>query len=339
MKIMNVNILLFLSTLCFVLFPEGAHALSFDGNTNVIFITIDGVRWQEFINNRPDKLLMHGDHAPIFKFLWDQKEKGNGVIVGNRHKKDRMTVSNIHNLSLPAYQSIFLGEATDCASNDCSSVSKETFLEKIKDELELDETQMGVFASWNRIGRAIEKTKGNIHSNIEFQKYIDPLYPNDEVFNWVNENQFKDVPLWHGSRFDKYTYALALRYLELHHPKFLYLSLVDSDEWGHLSDYYNYIQTLRQYDHWLEQLFERVKRIKGYGENTIIIVTTDHGRGKSRLLWPHHAAVIPSSKYVWMYLWDSNGVLSQMKKNGEIDLKKMEHNDIRPMIESFFNLN
>lgn len=88
---------------------------------NVILLTFDGVRWQEFLGNRPDPDLAQDDTAEVFPYFWSTLA-GQGVVYGDTNAGSFMLVSNPFIVSLPAYQSIMAGSVQPCRNNDCGRI-------------------------------------------------------------------------------------------------------------------------------------------------------------------------------------------------------------------------
>ena len=148
----------------------------------------------------------------------------------------------------------------------------------------------------------------------------------DEQMLKIQNEAMIDLPKWKGSRKDKYTFELGMHYLKKHCPRLLYISLVDSDEFGHDGDYPNYVRSLRQYDEYLDQLINTLNSMGEYGRQTTLLVTTDHSRGPGPL-WLGHAITSSSEKNVFLYA-KGRGV----KATGRT--KEMgNHTNIRPTIE------
>src|SRR5260221_3098252 len=234
---------------------------------NVILITWDGVRREDFADAK---------RLPRF---WSKRAAG-GLIIGGP-AGPAMEVADPALISLPAYQSIFVGALTGCDSNDCGRVRPETFPERLIGELSLPRASVAVFASWKKIADAVEHASGTIA--------ID-----------AGPDGAGALPAWDDARRDADTFALALRYLATQRPRFLYLSLDDSDEWAHRGDLERYRATLLQYDEWLDALLDRIDSLGDYGKRTTVIVTTDHGRGNGAR-WTRHGKSDPEAQSIWLF--------------------------------------
>ncbi len=322
---------------------------------NVILISWDGVRLEEFFNGVDPSLvggmgtqispftsaffkpfLLMADKHVVFPYLWGTLAQ-RGVIYGEPGSGREMTVSNPMNISLPAYQSIMVGKQTNCLSNDCPRVAQETFPERLVRELGFQKNEVVLFSSWDRLAFAMESVEGTTTVNVGITPFEDTVV--DEELLKLNKLQEEDRPPWHGEseggvaaiRWDKYTSAHAMRYVKVHKPRFLYLSLNDSDDYGHLGEYKNYLAALQSYDRWLEDLVDTLKTLGDYGKRTCILITTDHGRGKGAY-WTDHGPHIPTAKYIWLF---GQSPFTNGKPDSE---RSYSHADIRPTIEKLFGL-
>lgn len=304
--------------------------------SNVIFVTLDGVRWQEVFRGVDEKLDSK-DFAPIFSWL---RGKGNteGFLWGDPRKNEDVVVANKYLNSLPAYQSIFAGATQPCVSNACGRTKAKTLQERLTDSIDeggagFSRANVATIASWEKIALAVERAEGSSFVNAGNSLLYDGEV--DAELKMMNELQDKDPPPWGGSRKDKHTMKQAFRYLRVHEPRFLYISLGDADEWGHKGNYSEYVKSLRAYDEFLKSLTQSVDAMKDYGESTTIIVTTDHGRG---ILsdWAHHGSGYVGSQKIWIY--GRNRLTSEAKIANSKASRKITHLDLRPTIESLFGL-
>ena len=306
-----------------------------DSGVNVIFITVDGVRWQELFHG-PDGLLANGDSAPIFPYLFKTLVP-EGFLFGNKDKGDPMYVANPTNVSLPGYQSMMGGVTQPCSGNGCGQIGVETFPERLVRQLGVRREQIATFASWKKIAQAVEHAPGATVSNAGMNDFTDPAGSDAELVS-LNANQRRESPPWSDARFDKYTWAQAMRYLKLRHPRFLWISFDDSDEYGHRDEYANLLKVLRQYDGWLGDLDQTLRGMGDYGKNTALVITTDHGRG-SGFDWTDHNSGLPDSRFIWLY-GRAPGKMPDGIKIPSLGTKGQpySHVDIRPTIETLFGL-
>lgn len=287
---------------------------------NVILITFDGVRPQEFFD-------------PVnLPYFWS-KLADEGVVFGKKEVGSQMTVSNTANISLPGYMSIMAGATTPCVTNHCARTSDETLGERLVRELKLKREQVASISSWKKIPLAFESREGTTFTNGGFDALNDGA-EDDAELEAINAAQVSDIPTWQENRFDKYTYAHAMRYLKRHRPRFLYISINDTDDWAHNGDYPRYLESMRVYDGWLREIVETLESMGGYGKETTILLSTDHGRGDGEN-WKHHSSTLPESRDIFLYARGPRTATTGIVQGGPA----YSHSDIRPTIEALFGLN
>ncbi|MGE4232881.1 MAG: hypothetical protein AB7F43_06070 [Bacteriovoracia bacterium] len=297
---------------------------------NVILLTLDGVRWQEFFYgiDRQNNNGVGGDTFPLF---W-KNYATESLVLGDFPKQIRMYTSNATQLSLPAYQSIMAGSDQGCWTNICGRIGVETVAERIKKQLHLSKKEVAVISSWERIANAAEHIEGSVFVNAGQQYLFDDIGVSELID--INRRQEKDPPSeWGSARLDKYTWMQAMRYLKYHRPRFFWISLNDADEWGHNGNYRNYVSALRQYDVWINELFVKLDSMREYGKDTTVIIVTDHGRGDGTS-WGSHGPLYPESQYIWMVV--RNAFTRETRNIQGHD--GYHHSDIRPSIEKLLNL-
>lgn len=243
----------------------------------LLFITLDGVRPDEFFDCPASKTT--GGSQCSFPFLWKE-------IEAKRFEASPMEVGNSRNLSLPGYQTIYSGAAQDatCIDNErCDRVPVRTWLEKIRAVRGLPRPSVAAIASWNRMPKAVERFPGTIFVNAGPERMTDPTKAGDPVpeelslaSQWQTEAMY--LPEWENARADRFTFTYAQWYLAHVKPEILAVGFLDSDELAHLDRYPAYLKKLRTYDGYIRTLIEDLKASGRY-ENTIVFVTTDHGRG------------------------------------------------------------
>lgn len=290
---------------------------------NVILVTLDGVIAADFYN---EKLLEK------FWATYGDKTLNWG---GGRNSLGTAKVSNPHNISLPAYFSIFAGSETDCASNDCSRINIETFPEKLARRNGLQKTDIVAVTSWDRIPLALESGEGSILINSGFQgapKETLAACPDYRAsLEETEKKQAENKPRWEQNRFDLYTWAFANVLFDCHKPRFFYVSLNDTDDYAHLGERENYESVLKVYDDWFVRFFEKLASEEQYKEGTLVLISTDHGRGEGEL-WRRHNASLPTASDIY---------LSAFAVGDQIDLEAFKakyqgavnHSHIRSMVE------
>lgn len=315
-----IRFLLFIFTLLFLI---SSIASEHNKNTTqikrVIYITLDGVRTEDFFL-----------HPEYFQIFWD-KYASIAKIYGKPNDKNTMTVASVP-VSLPSYQSQMSGKVQPCLDNNCGRILVETFPEKLRSQFGFTKKEVAIFASWFEIEYAAQHIENSVFTNTGNMPVYDPdtKIP-DSVMVDLNLKQSMDHYDDDITRFDKYTIDQAMHYFETYLPKFLWISLDDADEAAHGNNRPAYEAALVLYDNFLDRLFIKLKELH-LDEETMIIVTTDHGRGTGRR-WTEHGPGTLSSKFTWAFVINGE-LLPVMMDKTQISYSTLS---IRPAIESTFN--
>lgn len=278
----------------------------------VIYITLDGTRWQDVLQ---DKVL--------FPKLWS-KYASLGKFYGMPNAKDKMEVASIP-ISLPSYQSQMSGSVQPCDGNGCGRITVETMPEYLMKQNLLTKKDVAIFSSWYEIEYASEHEIGNVFTNTGNVPVADPItHEVDAVMEDLNYEQALNTPEEHRDRFDRYTVAQAFHFYDKYQPRFFWISLDDGDVAAHRGSLEDYHNALSFYDDFLDELFTMLMD-KNMFDDTLVIVTTDHGRGNGDN-WTSHGPEYPESKRTWAFVM--NGELLPDQQNDYYSTLS-----IRPTIE------
>lgn len=318
------------------IFLLGLATPAFAGN--VIFITLDGVRYQEFFGGVQKPVRATRPRGmPLFPKLEKSARAAEAWVFGDGRDTGEFRVGNLAAMSLPGYRAILSGEFEDrCRRNDCPNIDRETIFDDLIDR-GFDPRDVAAFTSWDGLGRALEAHPGRMTRDVEHDSYpvLDADPEERARAEAIARLDQADRPAWGGRR-DVYTYSLAKLYLERHRPRFLYLSLLDSDEYAHRDRYREYTDSLLRYDGWIAELRGLLAEMGEYGEDTSIVVTTDHGRGGG-WFWFTHGKRVPSSFRTWAAVIPS----ARLRAEGEVRPRFSERYsqlDLRPTLEALLEL-
>jgi hypothetical protein len=305
---------------------------------NVIFITLDGVRYQEFFGGvqKPARATRPRG-TELFPSLKAQVKEGSAWLYGDGIRNGVFKVGNRAGMSLPGYRALLSGEFEDrCRTNRCPNIDRETIFDSLS-QRGFSPEDLAVFASWSGMGRALESTPGKIVRDVDRDDYPrDGASPEElKIAEGVKQLDRANRPWW-GARRDVYTYALGKLYLERHRPRFLYLSFLDADEHAHANRYRDYTDSLLRYDAWIKELRRVLDTMGDYGANTSIVITTDHGRGKGAL-WFMHGRRIRSAFRTWAAVIPSRRILEGARAHPRVS-ENFSQVDIRPTLEKLLGL-
>ncbi|HXW08660.1 MAG TPA: alkaline phosphatase family protein [Vicinamibacterales bacterium] len=299
----------------------------------VILVTLDGARIEEIFggldeailrstlrtNQRVEEQPVYGRfsaatpeerRARLMPFFWETLMARHGSIAGNHAVGSRVSLTNTHRFSYPGYSEILLGEAHDdrIKSNDAIRNPFPTVLEELRTRLELTRAGVGVFASWSVFSAIVEHTAGSLTVNAGYE----PFESSDPGVARLNDLQRQTQTPWDSVRHDAYTFRFAMAHLEQARPRVMYLAFGETDDWAHDGRYDRVLEAYRRTDAYLKELWTWLQGQPDYRGRTHILITTDHGRGRTPETWRSHGAKVEGAQDVWIAL-----ISPRMPRRGE----------------------
>lgn len=284
---------------------------------NLVLITLDGLRWQELFGGADRSLITNTlyvkDTSTLIRRFWhaDDEERRNrlmpffwstlvenGQIYGNRWKNNRVNCTNIFHFSYPGYAEILCGfsDAQNIRTNDKINNPNKTFLEILHQEKEF-QGKIAAFTSWDVFPYIINEERSGIYVNAGFDQCDDPKLSREEKI--LNKLQ-KEIPSpWSSVRLDAFTHNYAKAYIKKHRPKIVYISYGETDDFAHDGRYDHYLNSARQTDQFIADLWFFLQEMKQYRNKTTLVITTDHGRGEGDQ-WTSHGNRVEGSDAIWL---------------------------------------
>jgi hypothetical protein len=286
---------------------------------NVILITLDGARTEEVFGGLDLEILKSTTAGAVeqtesykkywaatpeerrqklMPFLWGTLLTRHGSIAGDAAHGSQMTVTNRFKVSFPGYAEILTGRAhdSDIVDNTPKMSPQPTVLEYLKGKLALDTPQIAAFASWNTFHGIVQHQEGAITANAG----LEPVAPELGLPAELARLQFETQTPWNEVRHDAYTFRFAWHYLETRKPRVLYIAFDETDDFAHDKKYDRVLTAFERTDSYLRQLWEWIQSSAQYRNRTSIIITTDHGRGRTTSDWNEHGGEFPGSESIWM---------------------------------------
>lgn len=283
----------------------------------VIFVMTDGLRWED-VYRGADPLLMNKesgvkDLPPIqeaferptpeqrrqvlMPFVWNTIAT-QGQLYGNADKGSKVRVTNGMNFSYPGYSEILCGFPDPrIDSNKKIPNSNFTVFEWLYKKPQLD-GKVAAFAAWDVFPSIFNAERCGFLVNAGH----DPLHElaDNPRIQLLNELKSELHRQWAGEPFDPLTFQTAIEYLRVKKPRLMFLSLGETDEWGHAGRYDEYLRSARRVDAYLQQLWKTLQADPEYAGKTTLIISTDHGRGVAPEQWKSHGKEIPGSEFIWI---------------------------------------
>lgn len=288
-----------------------------DDDPRLIIITYDGLRWQELFEGADSALINNTSFVKdtaalkeafwrktpeerrmaLMPFTWEYVAQ-NGYIIGNRHKGSQMQVANKKNFSYPGYSEMFCGYADDerIDSNDPVANPNSNVLQAALADPRYAGNVM-LYGSWESIRYAVNNDSIGLPASVAYEPNV-ARKPNN-VLRLIDEMQEGMPHYWGSERFDAFTYAYALETLKSDHPKVMWISFGDTDEWGHDNKYDEYLKSTHGTDAFIRRIVETCENDPFYRGRTTYLITVDHGRGVRRG-FSDHGSGAKGSEQTWM---------------------------------------
>jgi hypothetical protein len=251
----------------------------------VVIVAIDGVRPRDVFEG--ERELPNGPvTSPSERVLPHLTELGNqGLRKGTQND---LVASGPNYVSLPGYTEILTGRKATCFENDCNDLSFPTIADDLK-SAGARTKDVAIVTSWDRIGAvaALDPSRIVLATGSKIRENAGALR--------ISASAGRCAEPGHGDyQPDHVTMQIAEAYFEEHKPKFMFVSLGDTDEYAHRDDFRGYWRALSAADAFVGRLRQIAARA---GEEVAFFVTTDHGRS---LNFKDHGREHPESAAVWL---------------------------------------
>jgi hypothetical protein len=250
----------------------------------VVLITIDGVRWQEIEAALTDRA---GMALPGLRAL---ASRGLAIV-------DDMRTSAPYPVSLPGYREILTGRrGGDCIDNHCAPIAEPTLLDELAAAGRAP-GEVAEVASWEGLALAAASAPSHLlvsagrHGGATRALLAVDAATARQLADAAERHDFVDHPDY---RRDADTMDLALGYLETARPRFMHVALGDTDVHAHAGNWGGYLVALAAADAFIAKVVTRLDRLGG---ESLVLVTTDHGRAPS---FRDHGGVDDGSARVWL---------------------------------------
>jgi len=310
---------------CGSLPPHASSAHATARGRSVILITVDGLRAEEVFGGVDERVLGSAENSGIeyeseservraafggsepessrsalMPFFWTEIVP-NGVLLGNESRGGGVRVTNRELFSAPGYIEILTGEPHhDVVSNDPIRYPYPSFMEYAKAGLGLGYTDVVTVGSWEGFATLSSSQPDLFLTNVGFEA-VKPEYATERM-RWLGEIQHDIISLWPEGRSDAITFGMSVEILQEFKPRVVYIAFGETDDWAHQRRYDRYLDYIHVFDSYLNRLWNLLQSMDEYRDNTMLIVTTDHGRGHDPKEWVEHGAgaAYAGSEAIWI---------------------------------------
>jgi hypothetical protein len=313
---------LWLATICMfsaVFLARCLSAQTPSRTRNVVLIVADGLRWQEVFTGA-DPLLLNSESGGIwakpddlrrefwrddvnerrkalFPFLWGVVAP-QGQLFGNQRKGSVARVRNGLAFSYPGYNEMLTGYPDPkIDSNEFGPNPNITVFEWLNRQPGLH-GHVAVFGTWNTYKNIFNENRSHLPMQVGWDPpYHGKLDAHQQVVNdlYLHATRFDDDDVY-----DAFQQIPLLDYVHSNHPQVLFVGYGEPDNWAHAGRYDLVLASARQFDHFVEELWNAMQSIPSYRGQTTFIITADHGRGSGLLEWKEHGVDQKGSENIWI---------------------------------------
>lgn len=286
---------------------------------NVLLVTLDGLRWQEvfrgadeaYLNTEfgglPEKDIPkykttylattpEERRAKLMPFLWSEVVK-RGQVIGNRDRGGAMQVANSEHFSYPGYQELLAGFPDPLVTSNAPIPNRNVTVLEWLNHREPFAGKVAACASWHVIGPIINPGRSRIPVWVSSQN---PALAAESPRFADLDRLMRDIPIKAGDEhYDGFTYHAALEMIARRQPRVFYVSFGEPDTNAHARKYHSYLESIARCDRFIRELWEHLQSLEAYRGRTTLIITTDHGRGRTPADWKDHNKKTPGSSETW----------------------------------------
>lgn len=269
-----------------------------DPELGVILVAIDGVRWQDIYRGTDPDLVAPGSPLKPAEALAPHIHAlaRRGVALGAPGHGAPFEVSGPNFVSLPGYTEMLTGRTAPCQENDCTERPSWTLLDAFASK----GRPVGAVSSWSAISYVVARDPalGLVSAGRTGGGTRDRVRELPGLRDTFDAGEAATPEPGHGDyRPDAHTRALALGVLRRERPRFFFAGLGDTDEHAHAGNYPAYLDALGTADRFVGDVMELADEWRRDGRETVIVVTTDHGRSAD---FRNHGRDYPESSRGWL---------------------------------------
>jgi hypothetical protein len=285
---------------------------------NVIVVTLDGFRWQEVFMGADETLLdaksggvrdvvnlkrkYWRDSATerreaLLPFFWNTLAK-QGQVFGDPTKGSVTKSANGLKFSYPGYSEMFCGLADPRIDSNAKRNNPNLSVLEFLHAKPAYKGKVAAFCTWDVFPFIFRSGENDMKVHAGWVDIDDnPLTDRQRL---TNEVMARLPRYWPDNTFDLVTMDAAREHLLRHKPRVLHIGLGETDEWAHARRYDLYLDAAHNSDRYLAELWKTLQTLAEYKGKTSLVLTTDHGRGTTRVDWTDHGKKVEGAEFIWI---------------------------------------
>jgi hypothetical protein len=285
---------------------------------NVIVVTLDGFRWQELFGGADESFMdarqggvkdipglkkrylrekVEDQREALMPFFWGTVAK-KGQVFGNPARKAAAKITNGLKFSYPGYSELFCGVADPRIDSNNKKPNPNLSVLEFLNGRPAFKHRVEAVCTWDVFPSIFRSKESGLRVHAGWRPIeADKLTERERA---LNETMEALPRYWPDNAFDVFTTGAARSALERRKPRVLYVGLGETDEWGHGRRYDLYLDAANKADRFLAETWERIQTDPQYRGKTALLITTDHGRGSTRVDWTDHGKNVAGAEYIWV---------------------------------------
>lgn len=301
---------------------------------NVLLVTLDGLRWQDVFGGADNRMMnvkdggvkdllatrkrfMRGDKLKnrevLMPFLWQVIAK-QGQVFGDPDSNAKANIVNTMKFSYPGYSELICGVVDEAIQSNNKFPNPNINVLEYLHSLQPYRGKVATFASWDVHEHIVNKARSGIMCEVAWQ----PITVATSAQRQHELQQMVDLlpRYWdNGFSFDALTFGRAKEYLMVKKPRVLYVALGETDEWAHARRYDLYLQMAQRNDSMIRDLWQWLQQDPQYKGKTTLVLTVDHGRGRTPRDWTDHGKNVDGAEEIWMAVMGPDTEALGIRKN------------------------
>ena len=286
---------------------------------NVVLIVSDGLRWQEIFTGADEQLLNEKNggiwdkeaalkaqfwradpnerRKLLFPFLWTTVA-ARGQIFGNQAQGSVAKVTNGLAFSYPGYNEMLTGHPDPRINSNEFGPNPNTSVFEWLNSLPELHGQVAAYATWETFRDIFNVPRSHLPLRVGWDlPYSGKLDARQQLMNTLYQTTT------HMDAEDVYNAFMQVPLLDsfaTQQPRVLFVGYGETDNWAHAGRYDLVLHSAHQFDHFVEELWNKLQSLPQYRDQTTFIITCDHGRGSGPVEWKEHGVEEKGSENIWI---------------------------------------
>ena len=285
---------------------------------HVLLVTIDGLRWQDVFRGADNRMMNADDggvryllatrrrftrsdpkasREVLMPFLWQVMAR-QGQLFGDPDSNAEAHIQNPHKFSYPGYSELICGVVDETITSNNKFYNRNVNVLEYLNSLPAFKGRVATFSGGDGHEFIVNKPRSGIFCEVAWQPIT---VAKNERRQRELQQMLDHLPrYWENFSWDALTFARAKEYLEVNKPRVLYVAFGETDEWAHARRYDLYLQMMQRNDAMGRELWHWLQQERQYKGKTSLVVTVDHGRGRTARNWTDHSAKVDGAEEIWI---------------------------------------